>query len=175
MSDININIDIMDYVTTGQIEEAILEGIKDKAGELFRNERRMQTLISNQAYYIVAKILKEHYDKSLEEVLKEKVTAIILDLSSYTLLTAYDENGNNKPSNYREYMDSCLEGFKPLINDKLKELIVKRIEDYEDRRDLVDLFEKQVRRLLEEALFTKREEQDRLYEERPIPKWQEDK
>ena len=80
----NINIDIMDFVSEEEVREAVLDGIRHSVIKTYSgDEENMNRLVSNLSYEFVYQMVDEQFDNKLTETLKAKFDEVrdgILDV-----------------------------------------------------------------------------------------------
>lgn len=115
-----MEIKIEDYLTQ--------EDMKRIAEEEYRSAIRSvvvvdkERILSNAAYTVVQKLVDEHFNESLNEILVEKVVALINDLSAYNVFKSKDVFGKDESKGWT-YMQQAIENNKHMIEAKVVELL----------------------------------------------------
>lgn len=90
----DIRINIEDYLTPEEIKCECKEALRNAVySQYHRNERELDRLLTNLSYHYVWDMVNNAIDGNLETVIKEKVTKIIDELSSYSVFRGKDNYG----------------------------------------------------------------------------------
>ncbi len=120
MNALSINID--EYLSESEKRQIVIDAFRAAAAT--HAQKDFERIISNSAYYLVGEIVDQHFDGNMVEVLKEKAISVINNLSSSTVFSppnAWDRAA----SKGFEHMQSALDELKPLIHQRVNELIAK--------------------------------------------------
>ena len=126
-----MEIDVMDYVSLEDIKGACLSEIRSKVIESLRY-MSADDIIANASYNIVFEMVSEMLEKNEEEVKKlllDKTVDIINNLSSYCVFRDSRDEYTKKDSLGQTYLNEAVANNKNIIEDKVKELIRKRLQN----------------------------------------------
>lgn len=77
--------DLQSQINAG-IQNSINNVVKENVEKIFKTEKDMDRIISNNAYYIVWEMVNKAFNQQLEELLTDKIKSIIENLSEYSVL-----------------------------------------------------------------------------------------
>ncbi|MNN22112.1 hypothetical protein D3C76_860420 [compost metagenome] len=134
MSELTINVD--DYLSESDKRRIVTDAFSAAAAA--HAQKDFERIISNSAYYLVGEIVDQHFDGNMVATLKEKAISVINNLSSSTVFSppnAWDRAA----SKGFEHMQSALDELKPLIHQRVHDLIARYNSD-----ELRSLIEEQI-------------------------------
>lgn len=134
MSELTINVD--DYLSESDKRRIVTDAFSAAAAA--HAQKDFERIISNSAYYLVGEIVDQHFDGNMVATLKEKAISVINNLSSSTVFSppnAWDRAA----SKGFEHMQSALDELKPLIHQRVHDLIARYNSD-----ELCSLIEEQI-------------------------------
>lgn len=119
----NIEIDIMDYVSEDEIKDAILGSIANYARQ--QTEGWYTRVLTNVAYHeIFDEIDKELESTTAKEIIKSKVKELISEDNMYGIFRDKRMYGYNSVG--QEILEECVKDNRDLINKR----VVEKINDY---------------------------------------------
>ena len=128
----NIEINMHDYLSDDDIKDVLRKAIYDEIKESISYDKSLTTFIANLSYKYVFKmvdeIVKENIGTGIEDSIKQKVPEIINDLSSYSIFRAKD-NWQEESIGQKLLNEAVIKN-KDLLEDKVKELLVKEYNKY---------------------------------------------
>lgn len=122
-----MEIKIEDYVTTSQIEHAILEQVKESVKSHLKDESNINRIISNSAYNVVSKMVDEVFDEGLEQMLTQNVKGIITKLSHSTVFSAPNA-WDREPNSPYKFLQQCFEEMKPRVKSRFTTAVEKGVD-----------------------------------------------
>ena len=99
------------------------------------------------AYAIVAKIVDEHYNGEMSQIIQEKAISIIKSLSEYTVFKRPDHWDKDASVAYK-HLQSVMNESKPLIQERVNQIIAQL-----DQDDLRETLKEYAIELLDTKLF----------------------
>lgn len=123
-------IDIMDYVSSEEIKEAVLEAVQQKVACL--GEQDIARIYTNSVYNAITQYTEELIaEKGMEFSVEEKVKEIISNLSAYTV---FNNDVYERPNANMQLLNSIVTEEKGNIRKRVKEAIesaynIKNAED----------------------------------------------
>lgn len=131
MSELTINVD--DYLSESDKRRIVTDAFSAAAAA--HAQKDFERIISNSAYYLVGEIVDQHFDGNMVATLKDKAISVINNLSSSTVFSppnAWDRAA----SKGFEHMQSALDELKPMIHQRVHELIARY--NSEELRSLIE-------------------------------------
>ncbi|WP_313048091.1 hypothetical protein [Pseudomonas soli] len=131
MSELTINVD--DYLSESDKRRIVIDAFSAAAAA--HAQKDFERIISNSAYYLVGEIVDQHFDGNMVATLKDKAISVINNLSSSTVFSppnAWDRAA----SKGFEHMQSALDGLKPMIHQRVHDLIARY--NSEELRSLIE-------------------------------------
>ena len=137
----NIEVNIHDYFSDDDIKDVLRTAIYDEIKESISYDKSLTTFIANLSHKYVFKmvddIVKENIGTGIEDSIKQKVPEIINDLSSYSIFR--EKDNWQKESVGQKLLNEAVIKNKDLLEDKVKELLVKEYNKYNAGDDFADL------------------------------------
>lgn len=81
----DININLMDFVSEGEVKEAVRDEIRHCVRQVYSKENDMQRLVSNLAYEFVFKMVDEQFEGKLADLLRANIERVINDMTDFTV------------------------------------------------------------------------------------------
>lgn len=131
MSELTINVD--DYLSESDKRRIVTDAFSAAAAA--HAQKDFERIISNSAYYLVGEIVDQHFDGNMVATLKDKAISVINNLSSSTVFSppnAWDRAA----SKGFEHMQSALDELKPMIHQRVHDLIARY--NSEELRSLIE-------------------------------------
>jgi len=131
MSELTINVD--DYLSESDKRRIVTDAFSAAAAA--HAHKDFERIISNSAYYLVGEIVDQHFDGNMVATLKDKAISVINNLSSSTVFSppnAWDRAA----SKGFEHMQSALDELKPMIHQRVHDLIARY--NSEELRSLIE-------------------------------------
>lgn len=131
-----MEINIKDYLNDDEIKEIAKEEVRVRLRQTIQ-DNDFDRILTNTAYKQVFKMVDEHFDGGLVDILSEKTKQIIEDLSGYSVFRRKDMWGKEDSKAYT-YLQEAVEEHKGVLFNKV-ETILKNVdvEDIQDR--IIDL------------------------------------
>lgn len=79
----DININLMDFVSEGEVKEAVQDEIRHCVRRVYSKENDMQRLVSNLAYEFVFKMVDEQFEGKLADLLRANIERVINDMTNF--------------------------------------------------------------------------------------------
>lgn len=124
MKDFNID----DYLSYSEKKKIVEEYFKDFLKTKFKSEDDFGRVISNEAYGMVYRMVDKVFNKDLENILKEKIRDIILNITQFSIFKEPDAWGR-EPNNAYKFKQKCIEEnfprIKQIVNDSIDKETLK--------------------------------------------------
>lgn len=122
----NVTIDISDYLSYEEIREECKYAIRNSVQEMFRDESKVDTLISNLGYEFIFEAVSKAIGKDAEKVIIEKVEELIKNDSSirYEMWRKKD-NWDRRESPAINMLYKAIESNEDLMEQRVREEIMK--------------------------------------------------
>jgi len=118
----NVNINVYDVASEEEVKQAALDVIRHEVFKTFNKENDLDRLISNLSYEFVFNMVNEQFNGNLENLLKEKITEILNDLSSYTVFRRKDAWDRDESIATKILNEECANA-RPLIKQRVEQII----------------------------------------------------
>jgi aspartate ammonia-lyase len=138
-----MEINFEDYLSEQERKEIVASVFREKVKGEFDKER----IFGNAAYAIVTKIVDEHYNGEMSQIIQEKAISIIKSLSEYTVFKRPD-HWDKEASMAWKHLQSVMGESKPLIQEKVSQIIAEL-----DQDDLRETLKEYAVELLDTKLF----------------------
>ena len=142
----NINIDIKDYVSEEEIKDIIGDEIRRSVRYHMNNEAELSRIITNISYKELWKQIELEVP-NCEKTLKEKTIERIRNISDYDIFRRKDAHGA-KDSLATKLIDECVKENKNIINDKVKN-IFNELSNSDLKYDIQGILEEYIEKLFE--------------------------
>lgn len=118
------SIDIADYVSESEMKGIAMQVFKERCIDSYKKDH--ERIISNTAYEVIVKLIKQHYPEGLEKLVADKSVDIINNLSS-SILFGCKNAWDRETTGGFEALQKAIDNNKDLINNKA----IKIIEEYQ--------------------------------------------
>lgn len=142
----NINIDIKDYVSEEEIKDIIGDEIRRSVRYHMNNEAELSRIITNISYKELWKQIELEVP-NCEKTLKEKTIERIRNISDYDIFRRKDAYGA-EDSLATKLIDECVKENKNIINDKVKN-IFNELSNSDLKYDIQGILEEYIEKLFE--------------------------
>lgn len=144
----NINIDIKDYVSEEEIKDIIGDEIRRSVRYHMNTEAELSRIITNISYKELWKQIELEVP-NCEKTLKEKTIERIRNISDYDIFRRKDAYGA-EDSLATKLIDECVKENKDIINDKVKN-IFNELSCSDLRYKIQDILEEYIEKLFEKG------------------------
>lgn len=144
----NINIDIKDYVSEEEIKDIIGDEIRRSVRYHMNTEAELSRIITNISYKELWKQIELEVP-NCEKTLKEKTIERIRNISDYDIFRRKDAYGA-EDSLATKLIDECVKENKDIINDKVKN-IFNELSNSDLKYDIKGILEEYIEKLFEKG------------------------
>ena len=113
-------IEVQDYLTESEMKDIATQVFRETCQDKYRKDH--ERIISNSAYEVVVKIIKEHYPENLESLVAKKTIDVINDLSPTVLFGAKNAWDRETTGGF-EALKLAIKNNQELINLKAIDII----------------------------------------------------
>ena len=145
---INVDIDIKDYVSEEEIKDIIGDEIRRSVRYHMNTEAELSRIITNISYKELWKQIELEVP-NCEKTLKEKTIERIRNISDYDIFRRKDAYGA-EDSLATKLIDECVKENKNIINDKVKN-IFNELSCSDLRYKIQDILEEYIEKLFEKG------------------------
>ena len=118
-----MEINIKDYLTESEIKEIVIDEFRISLRNHLRDEKEVTRIISNAPFYKLNEIVDENLPDGYKETVKNKITELINDLSSYSVFR-YSYLNDRKPESLgSEIIESTVRENENLIKENVQKVI----------------------------------------------------
>lgn len=118
-----VEIDIEEILSPEEIKEIAKDVVSNQLNRLYSGaEENLQRLVVNLSYGFVFEMVNKEFDGNLENILKDKITEIINDLSAYSVFKKKDA-WEVKDSAARIILDEEFTKARPLLQSRIEKII----------------------------------------------------
>lgn len=118
-----MEINIKDYLTESEIKEIIIDEFRSSLRNHLKDEKTVTRIISNAPYYKLYEVVDENLPEGYKEAIKNKVTELIADLSSYSVFR-YSYLDDRKPESLgSKIIESTVKENENLIKENVQKVI----------------------------------------------------
>ena len=109
-----MEINLEDHLSPDTMQEIAEQEFRKFIQRKLNTEQDLQRFLSNTAYQAVSKACDDTLNIDMAELIKQNVTRVVKELTSYTVFKAPNvwDDGSNE---MWKYLQKCLEEQKPLI------------------------------------------------------------
>lgn len=123
MQELNIELNILDYVSSEEIKDAVLGAIKSSVAMQYSGqETELNRMVTDISYELVFEMVNKQFDGNLKQILKDKTFEIINDLSSYTVFRRKSEWEKEDSIATKILNEECA-NLRPIIKQKVEEIV----------------------------------------------------
>jgi uncharacterized membrane-anchored protein YjiN (DUF445 family) len=126
-----INFD--DYISEAEKKQIVIDAFRAEASR--HSQKDFERIISNSAYHMVGEVVDAHFDGGMVELLKANAIKVINSLSSSTVFSPPNAWDRASSKGF-DHMQSALEELKPMIHQRVAELISNY--NSEELRELIE-------------------------------------
>lgn len=117
-----MEIKVEDYLSHDELKDIVIDEVKGAVNYRIKKDTDLDRIISNSAYTTVYRIVDETLGKDLEQMIKEKVIAIMNDFTSFNVFQAPDAWGREPNSAYK-HLQKCIASQFPAIEKIVAEKV----------------------------------------------------